>query len=289
MPDKNAIRRARHDREQGKSASTQAGEFVREEIDHIRQGKHGARSAKQAIAIGLSEARRAGVALPSPKKGAATQRTRKKAQTDLASAKERDHQASPKRAQASKQALRREGRTAASPVALSHQAHAAAQARGPGKRSASASKAARTKAKVRPAAATRKQPTKTATHKRAVVAKTPAKKSAATPSRAGVVRTKASTRSAPKAQMKTKAGKAARSKPAKTAKPKLSAAQQKKLAARHLWELVERKKNQAAQQPAWRALENVHGATPPGGAAGEAPAPMLAQVEMHGHRDRGGG
>jgi hypothetical protein len=64
MPDKDTIERAREDAREGKSPSTQAGEFVREEIDHIREGKHGARSTKQAIAIGLSKARRAGVRLP---------------------------------------------------------------------------------------------------------------------------------------------------------------------------------------------------------------------------------
>src|SRR5579872_4981347 len=76
MPDKRTIEKARQDKRAGKSASTQAGEFVREEIRKIRRGKHGARSAKQAIAIGLSEARRAGVDLPPPKKGKTSARTR---------------------------------------------------------------------------------------------------------------------------------------------------------------------------------------------------------------------
>ena len=84
MPKAETIRRAQHDKEQGKSASTQAGEFVREVIDDIRQGKHGARSTKQAIAIGLSEARRAGVDLPPPKKGKVTEKTRKSAASALA-------------------------------------------------------------------------------------------------------------------------------------------------------------------------------------------------------------
>ncbi len=87
MPEKKTIERAREDARQGKAASTQAGEFVREEFDHIREGKHGARSAKQAIAIGLSKARRAGVDLKPPKAGAATKQVRTKAAKDLAKGK----------------------------------------------------------------------------------------------------------------------------------------------------------------------------------------------------------
>jgi hypothetical protein len=83
MPEKRAIRRARKDAQEGKAPTTQAGEFVREEMDHIGQGKHGARSAKQAIAIGLSKARRAGVKLAPPGKGTASAATRRKAQQDL--------------------------------------------------------------------------------------------------------------------------------------------------------------------------------------------------------------
>src|SRR6201991_2427343 len=79
MPTKRAIERARRDKREGKSASTQAGEFVREEIDRIRRGEHGARNTKQAIAIGLSEARRAGVKLPPPAKGKTSAKTRKSA------------------------------------------------------------------------------------------------------------------------------------------------------------------------------------------------------------------
>src|SRR6187431_61373 len=82
MPEKKTIERAKRDKRQGKSASTQAGEFVKETIDHIREGKHGARSTKQAIAIGLSKARRAGVDLPPPKKGKTSEATRKKAADD---------------------------------------------------------------------------------------------------------------------------------------------------------------------------------------------------------------
>src|SRR5215510_8713937 len=82
MPEKETLERARRDKREGKAASTQAGEFVHEEIEHIREGKHGARSTKQAIAIGLSRARRAGVALPPPKKGEASEETRRKARRD---------------------------------------------------------------------------------------------------------------------------------------------------------------------------------------------------------------
>ncbi|PYO23759.1 MAG: transcription elongation factor [Candidatus Rokuibacteriota bacterium] len=69
MPEKETLERARRDKREGKAPTTQAGEFVREEIHHVREGKHGARSPKQAIAIGLSKARRAGVDLPPPRKG----------------------------------------------------------------------------------------------------------------------------------------------------------------------------------------------------------------------------
>jgi Family of unknown function (DUF6496) len=79
MPEKETIERAQKDKREGKAPSTQAGEFVREEMDHVREGKHGARSAKQAIAIGLSKARRAGVKLPPPKEGTTSERTRKQA------------------------------------------------------------------------------------------------------------------------------------------------------------------------------------------------------------------
>src|SRR3979411_3533482 len=84
MPEKETVEAARRDLQEGKSPSTAAGEFVREEIDHVREGKHGARSAKQAIAIGLSKARRAGVDLPAPKKGTTSESTRKQAARDSA-------------------------------------------------------------------------------------------------------------------------------------------------------------------------------------------------------------
>src|SRR5262245_2716360 len=124
MPEKKTLQRARKAKREGKAPTTQAGEFVHEEIEHIREGKHGARSTKQAIAIGLSKARRAGVKLSPPKKGTATARTRKQAQRDLASAKS-GRKASPSRSRATRRALKREGRSAVSRKALSRQARTA--------------------------------------------------------------------------------------------------------------------------------------------------------------------
>src|SRR5881397_1994420 len=100
MPEKKTIERAREDKREGKSPTTQAGEFVREEIHHIREGKHGARSTKQAIAIGLSKARRAGVDLPPPKKGETTERTRKSAERALEAGERREERPSPARSRA---------------------------------------------------------------------------------------------------------------------------------------------------------------------------------------------
>jgi hypothetical protein len=132
MPDKKTIARARRDKKAGKSASTQAGEFVREEMHHIREGKHGAASTKQAIAIGLSKARRAGVELPAPRKGATSSATRKKAQQDRKKGRSRSarrRKPSPKRSRATTKALQRQGRGAASKKALSKQAKSAARRR----------------------------------------------------------------------------------------------------------------------------------------------------------------
>ena len=149
MAKKETVERARRDRREGKSASTQAGEFVREEIELIRKGEHGARSTKQAIAIGLSKARRAGVKLPVPEKGSVPEETRSKAKRELEKAKSGANvKPSRKRSQATLKALKREGRAAASKEALSQQARAAARKRSPAQRSASAKKAARTR-KVR--------------------------------------------------------------------------------------------------------------------------------------------
>jgi hypothetical protein len=146
MPEPETLERARRDKEEGKAPSTQAGEFVREEMEHIREGKHGAASAKQAIAIGLSKARRAGVELPPPKKGKTSERTRKQATRDLARGKSsRSRKPSAKRSRASEQALQRQPRSAASHRALSRQAHAAAKKRSAADRSRAAKKAARTR------------------------------------------------------------------------------------------------------------------------------------------------
>src|SRR4051812_36392737 len=124
MPEQKTISRARKDKKQGKASSTQAGEFVREEIEHVRQGKHGARSPKQAIAIGLSKARRAGVDLPPPKTGSA--KVKKQAKRDLARGKH-PHAVSKKRSKAVSKALKREGHKAASSKSLSKQTRSAAK------------------------------------------------------------------------------------------------------------------------------------------------------------------
>lgn len=149
MPKREPIKRARQDAAEGKSPSTQAGEFVREEIEHIREGKHGARSAKQAIAIGLSKARRAGVKLPPPKKRS-SDRTRKQAARDLEKGRTRSRRNSSRaRSRATKKALKREPRSAASHRALSRHARAAAHARSKKDRSIAGRKAARTRMRER--------------------------------------------------------------------------------------------------------------------------------------------
>ena len=151
MPEKETKRRAARDKRQGKAKSTQAGEFVREEIHHVREGKHGARSTKQAIAIGLSKARRSGVKLPPPTRGkAATKQSARSANRAAA----RRARPSATRARAVRRALRREGRSAASRTALSRQAKRTARQRSAASRRASARRAVRTKgARARKAAA----------------------------------------------------------------------------------------------------------------------------------------
>jgi hypothetical protein len=130
MPEKRTIQRAQKDAREGKAPSTQAGEFVREEMDHIREGKHGARSAKQAIAIGLSKARRAGVKLPPPKSGTTSESTRKQAERDSAEGRSGSaKKPSAKRSRATLGALKKEGHSAASHTALSKQARSAAAQR----------------------------------------------------------------------------------------------------------------------------------------------------------------
>jgi len=157
MPEKKTIEKAQKDKREGKSASTQAGEFVHQENEHVKEGKHGARSTKQAIAIGLSEARRAGVKLPAPKKGTASAETRRKAEHDNeAGAKGAKKTVSRTRSKATSDALKKEGHSAASPKALSTQAKSAASKRTAADRSASARKAARTKGPEERSAAARK-------------------------------------------------------------------------------------------------------------------------------------
>ena len=149
MPDKETLQRVAKDKREGKSAGTQAGEFVRETMEHIREGKHGARSAKQAIAIGLSKARRAGVDLPPPKKGAVSDETKHRIELDEKAGEDPGHKVSAKRSRASTRALQKESGAAASPTALSRHAHAVARKRTAAERSASAKKAAQTRARNR--------------------------------------------------------------------------------------------------------------------------------------------
>jgi hypothetical protein len=156
MPEKETVERAKRAKRKGKSSSTQAGEFVREEMHHIREGKHGARSTKQAIAIGLSKARRAGVALPPPKKGRVSAKTRRSAQRAYAAGQRGKPKPSGRRSRAIERALRREGRGAASRKALSRQARATARGRTRSERSASARQAVRTKGRAGRSAAARK-------------------------------------------------------------------------------------------------------------------------------------
>lgn len=166
MPEKETLERAEKDRKEGKAPTTQAGEFIREEMHHIREGKHGARSTKQAIAIGLSKARRAGVKLPPPKKGKASEKTRKSAaRAYRAGQTGRKRKPSRTRSRAITGVLKHEGRSAASPEALARQTKRVAgrrtaaerrrislkavHSRTPAERSASARKAARTRARRR--------------------------------------------------------------------------------------------------------------------------------------------
>jgi hypothetical protein len=146
MPEKKTLERAQEDAGEGKSPSTQAGEFVKEEMDHIREGKHGAASTKQAIAIGLSKARRAGVKLPPPKKGTTSAATRSKAARDVKKGQSpAKKKTSTKRSRATSNALKRQGHSAASRSALSKQAKTSARQRGSVARKQAAKKAVRTK------------------------------------------------------------------------------------------------------------------------------------------------
>jgi hypothetical protein len=146
MPEKEVPERAREDARQGKSASTQAGEFVHEEIDHVKEGKHGARSTKQAIAIGLSKARRAGINLPPPNEGTVSAKTREQTIRDSAKGQgKKTQKVSATRSRATTAALQRETNDAASHEALSRQARSSARQRGSASRKNSARKAVRTK------------------------------------------------------------------------------------------------------------------------------------------------
>ena len=169
MPSKETIERAKRDKREGKSPSTQAGEFVREEIHHVREGKHGARSAKQAIAIGLSKARRAGVDLPAPKTGKVSEKTRKSAERawERGQGEPPKRKPSAKRSRAIHRALEREGSAAASHLALSRQTHAAARHRTAAERSAAAKKAVHTKGHARLVQAGRKAAKTRAAHAKA--------------------------------------------------------------------------------------------------------------------------
>jgi hypothetical protein len=131
MPEKRTVEKAKEDLREGKSPTTAAGEFVHEEMRHVREGKHGARSTKQAIAIGLSKARRSGVPLKPPRKGQASRRTRRSAERayEVGQKKRKPRSPSKRRSRATSRALRREGRRAASRSALSAQARRAARRR----------------------------------------------------------------------------------------------------------------------------------------------------------------
>lgn len=157
MPEKRTIERARRGRREGKAPTTQAGEFVREEIHHIREGKHGARSAKQAIAIGLSKARRAGVDLPPPSEDRTSEKTRRSAERAYETGQGRKPaRRRPKVAKAVQGVMKREGREAASREALSEQARSAARRRSGARRSAASKKAARSRSPAKRSAAARK-------------------------------------------------------------------------------------------------------------------------------------
>lgn len=150
MPEQETLERAEQDKREGKAPSTQAGEFVREEMHHIREGIHGARSTKQAIAIGLSKARRAGLKLPPPRKGTVSEKTRKSAERAYEAGQEHSTtRTSGRRSRATLHALQKEGHRAASHEALARQARTSAHKRSGAQRSAAAKKAARTRAKER--------------------------------------------------------------------------------------------------------------------------------------------
>lgn len=162
MPEQAPARRARRDLEQGKSPSTAAGEFVHEEIEHVRQGKHGARSPQQAVAIGLSKARKAGVPLPPPKRGRVKESTRKSAEREYEAGQSGEQSSpTPRRSHSRKRVLEAEPRRSASHRALSRQTRGTARERGAEDRHRAARQAVQTKGEeglrraARKAAATR--------------------------------------------------------------------------------------------------------------------------------------
>ena len=150
MPWKTTLKRARQAKRKGKAPTTQAGEFVREEIEHVRRGKHGARSTKQAIAIGLSKARRSGVDLKPPAKGTVSEKTRRSAeQAYRAGRGGPKKKPSAKRSRAAMNALEREGHSAASRSALSRQARSAARRRTSSRKATRMSSSKTTRARKR--------------------------------------------------------------------------------------------------------------------------------------------
>jgi len=156
MPDKVTLARAKKARREGKAPSTQAGEFVREEIEHVREGKHGARSTEQAIAIGLSKARRSGVKLPVPKKGPTSEQTRRSARNATKTAKTPARKPSAKRSRAALEALKDAPHRTVSRKALAEHAHEVAARKTRSQRSAAARKAVKTKGPEERSAAARK-------------------------------------------------------------------------------------------------------------------------------------
>ncbi|HUB15788.1 MAG TPA: DUF6496 domain-containing protein [Acetobacteraceae bacterium] len=149
MPDKSTIERAEEDLREGKSPKTAAGEFVHEEIEHVREGKHGVRSPQQAIAIGLSKARRAGIPVAPPAKGKTKESTRVRAERDYEKGQSNDREKpSPRTSRAREEVLKREPRSTASHRALSKQAKTASRSRTSKERHDAAVKAVKTKGKT---------------------------------------------------------------------------------------------------------------------------------------------
>lgn len=157
MPEKDVVERAHEDEREGKSPSTQAGEFVREEFHHVREGKHGARSPQQAIAIGLSKARRAGVKLPPPRGKRFSGDVKRRAEQDYSRGRRGGiKRVSPMRSRITSAVLKSESHAAGRPQAISQQAHRAAQRRSPQERAAAAQKAVRSKGPAKLSAAAKK-------------------------------------------------------------------------------------------------------------------------------------